>query len=221
MAAVVGTEAAAGAGSRPGVGVREDRKAATRQQIQRATLDLIEDQGLEAVTVGRIAERAGISERTFFRYFGSKEAAAVPGQADLTAALVGAELPPGPPGRILQELTSVSRARFAAEVEHYEFRRISRVLLQEPKLLQVVTRQELDLVEALSASLVERGLLSPLRALLVAEMVACTWRVAWQCFAREEAAGRPADPLDLFEAAVADLAEIAAGAGPAGRQPQS
>ena len=36
-------------------------------------MDLFEDQGFEATTVEQIAERAGVSRRTFFRYFPSKQ----------------------------------------------------------------------------------------------------------------------------------------------------
>ena len=198
------------------MGVREERKAATRSEIQRATLDLLEESGLEATTVARIAERAGISERTFFRYFDSKEAAAVPGQGELIDALVGRELDPSlSSARIFRELLDVCRGQFAREMEQQEFLRISRLLLSEPGLLRMVARQELDLVSVLSGSLTERGLLDPMRALLVAELITCTWRVAWQRFAHEEETGSR-DPAELFEQAVAGLDEITAPALPRG-----
>ena len=193
------------------MGKREDHKAATRRQIQLATLDLLETAGAEATTVAHIAERAGISERTFFRYYDSKEAAAVPGQGELLDALLSTELLPSlSPAEILHELIDACREQFAFEVEQVEFKRISLLLLHEPRLLQAVSRQEMHLVNVLSGALEERGLLPRMQAQIVAELIACTWRIAWQCFAREESAGRASNPADLFEQAVQNLAEITA-----------
>lgn len=192
------------------MGVRAERKAATRRDIQAAALDLIETAGLEATTVAQIAERAGVSERTFFRYYVSKEAAALPGQDELIEALVGRDLARNmSPAQIRDELMDVCRAQFAQELENYEFLQISRLVLREPKILQMVRRQELQLVTELSNSLMERKLLDRMQSLLVAEVIACTWRVAWQCFAHEQDAGADADPAELYERAVADLSEIA------------
>jgi len=65
-------------------------------------------------------------------------------------------------------------------------------------------------VNTLSGALEERGLLPRMQAQIVAELIACTWRVAWQCFAREESTGRTSNPADMFEQAVQNLAEITA-----------
>lgn len=193
------------------MGKREDHKAATRRDIQLATLDLLETAGIDATTVARIAERAGISERTFFRYYDSKEAAAVPGQSELLNALLARRLAPGlSPAETLRELIDACREQFAYEVEQVEFKRISRLLLREPRLLQAVTREEMHLVRVLGDSLQERGQLGQMPAQIVAELIACTWRMAWQGFAREESAGRASDPAELFELAVQSLAEATA-----------
>lgn len=45
----------------------------TRHALERATVELALEAGLEQVTVEQIAERADVSPRTFFNYFGSKE----------------------------------------------------------------------------------------------------------------------------------------------------
>jgi len=54
-------------------GLRERKKAKTRAAIQAAALYLFERQGYDATTVDQIAERAEISQSTFFRYFPTKE----------------------------------------------------------------------------------------------------------------------------------------------------
>jgi len=57
---------------------REQKKAEVREALVQAADALFVEQGFEGTTVDQIAERAGVSRRTFFRYFPSKEAIAFP-----------------------------------------------------------------------------------------------------------------------------------------------
>lgn len=62
------------------VGLRERKKAATRQAVHEAALRLTVEHGIEHATVEAIADAAGISRRTFSNYFAGKEAALLYGE---------------------------------------------------------------------------------------------------------------------------------------------
>jgi AcrR family transcriptional regulator len=53
--------------------LRERNRSRTKRDIEAAALMLFEEQGYSATTVEQIVRRAGVSQATFFRYFGSKE----------------------------------------------------------------------------------------------------------------------------------------------------
>lgn len=57
------------------VGLRERARRAVRGEIVEAAMELFLTQGFEATTVEQIAQAAGISRRSYFRYFASKDEA--------------------------------------------------------------------------------------------------------------------------------------------------
>lgn len=59
---------------RPAPGKREAQRLQTKERLQQSALDLFRKDGFGPTTVTQIAEAAGVTERTFFRYFPSKEA---------------------------------------------------------------------------------------------------------------------------------------------------
>lgn len=69
------------------LGLRERKKQETRRSLVLAALRLVEAHGLDDVTVDAIAEAAGVSPRTFFNHFGSKEDAILGVRADEMSAL--------------------------------------------------------------------------------------------------------------------------------------
>lgn len=63
--------------------LRERRRRQTEREIGDAALELFESRGVEHTTVDDIARAAGVSPRTFFRYFPTKERAALVPHVDL------------------------------------------------------------------------------------------------------------------------------------------
>lgn len=59
---------------RAGPGKRETQRVATRARLQQAALERFHEHGFDQTSVAQVAADAGVTERTFFRYFPSKEA---------------------------------------------------------------------------------------------------------------------------------------------------
>src|SRR6187551_2387750 len=109
-----------------------------RGRLEKAAMELFQERGYARTTVGDIAERAGLTERTFFRYFTDKREVLFSGSKDLEKAIV--DLVAGAPeeaapfevvasafeaaGARLQGLRDFAhvRARFAILAEHAEVR---------------------------------------------------------------------------------------------------
>lgn len=77
-------------------GLRERKKERTRKLLREGAAELFAERGFAGTTVADIAACANVSERTFFRYFDSKEALLLPDSVDLFA-YVEAELARRPP----------------------------------------------------------------------------------------------------------------------------
>lgn len=58
-------------------GARRRNRAETTAAIESAAVALVNERGYDAVTVDMICERAGISQRTFFNHFKTKDAAVI------------------------------------------------------------------------------------------------------------------------------------------------
>jgi AcrR family transcriptional regulator len=55
------------------VGLREEKKQRMRRELAETALELFRERGYDETRVRDICERVGISDATFFNYFGSKE----------------------------------------------------------------------------------------------------------------------------------------------------
>src|ERR1700677_3570337 len=73
----------------------------SRGRLQEAALALYSERGFDQTTAAQIAERAGLTERTFFRHFADKRGVLFGGSAVLkertAAGVAGAPAPVGPP----------------------------------------------------------------------------------------------------------------------------
>jgi len=88
-----------------------------RGRLQAAAMELFRDRGFEATTVADIAERAGLTERTFFRHFADKREVLFGGAKALQEFLV-ARVEQAPAG--LPPLEVVTEALAAAAVGIFE-----------------------------------------------------------------------------------------------------
>src|SRR5271163_4662482 len=61
-----------------------------RGRLERAAMELYRERGFEQATVAEIAERAGLTERTFFRYFADKREVLFWRSDDLKAGMADA-----------------------------------------------------------------------------------------------------------------------------------
>ena len=135
-------------------GLRERKKRETRRALNLAALDLVEEKGFAAVTTEEIAARAGVSARTFFNYFPSKEAAVIGTTAEELEAYAASleedtegESPLGSLRRILAGMlapTSIDRELRAKR---------RRILLGEPSLAPALVGNNIRIENALTAAL--------------------------------------------------------------------
>ena len=92
----------------PAGGLREAKKAETRRQLSSAARALARARGLDGVTVELVCAEVGVSVRTFFNYFESKESAVLGDAPPLgTPAARAAFLDGGPSGDLLADLVAL------------------------------------------------------------------------------------------------------------------
>ncbi|MGH9055018.1 MAG: TetR/AcrR family transcriptional regulator [Acidimicrobiales bacterium] len=136
---------------------RERKKQATRQAIHEAALTLAERDGLAAVTVEAITDRADVSPRTFWSYFSSKEDAVLdrdPGRPEaLRQALLARPASEG----AFTALRRVLEADAAERAEDHErlMRRMD-LARREPRLMSALVITFGQIEQALVSAVAER-----------------------------------------------------------------
>jgi AcrR family transcriptional regulator len=101
--------------------LRGRRRRQTERDIRLATLRLAREHGFENVTVEMISEAAGVSPRTFFNYFPSKELAAVPPPPAISDDALARFVAAGPaePREVLRQLAALALEDLAAREEDF------------------------------------------------------------------------------------------------------
>ena len=204
MPPVESKQQAPSASPSPKQGLRELKKARTRQEIQRQALLLFQRQGYAATTVEQIAAAAEVSPSTFFRYFATKEDVVVYDDYDpkFVAALLRQpkELAPLAAMRaaIREVFSDVSEEQRGLEYER------GRLINTEPVLRAHSFNTTLSSLELLAGAVAERVGRDP-RDLEVRNFIGAiigTMFTTWQVISEGE---QPQDYVAIMDAALAHL----------------
>jgi len=183
-------------------------------RLQIAAMELYGEHGYEATTVAEIAERAGLTERTFFRYFEDKREVLFSGGAGLQEYLV-AHVDAAPPSA--SPLEAIVDALCSASDDIFEDRRDGARLrqaviaanseLQERELIKLAA-----LASALADALRRRGVGDP-AASIAAEAGVAIFRIAFDDWVRDTVdptlAGRIRDSVDELRRVTGERGPVA------------
>ena len=156
-----------------------------RGRLEQAALDLYQERGFEQTMVTEIAERAGLTERTFFRYFADKREVLFGGQ-DLLRTIYVSTIEAAPASAT--PLDAVAAALEAAtpvfRERHELVRQRQAVIAANPGLQERELLKGAFLTSAMSDALRKRGV-SDLEAILAAEVGAITFKIAFDRWVSE------------------------------------
>ncbi|GAA3117109.1 MULTISPECIES: TetR/AcrR family transcriptional regulator [Nonomuraea] len=157
----------------PTPGLRERKKAETRQAVHEAALRLVVEHGLDAVTVESIADAANISRRTFSNYFAGKEDALLYGEEQRMGALVE-RVRAQPPGMPAWQALRVSIEELQEELgePEREWALRTRLARRHPSLMARQLANHAGLESDLAAAVAGRPGDVPGRVLAAAFLVA-------------------------------------------------
>jgi AcrR family transcriptional regulator len=148
-------------------------------RLMGAAIELFDEQGYEATTVAEIAERAGLTKRTFFRYFADKREVLFSGSQELQRVWLegvgAAAADANPLTAVVAGLDPVADMF----TERHPFARIrTRIIEANPELLERELIKLQNLATAVKAALVERGV-SATAAMLAAQAGVTVFQVAF------------------------------------------
>ncbi|MEI9995443.1 MAG: TetR family transcriptional regulator [Rhizomicrobium sp.] len=176
-------------------GLRARKQAETRARLTEMALRLFVAKGFDAVTLDEIAEAAGISRRTFFHYFESKEDLAFAWLDASTDAMVAAVAMQPKGLSLLDMATNAILSCLGTPLPRAEAFALARLVNETPALRGRSQMKYERLERALADALTERKGLrqGDLKARLAAMTAAGTLRVASQRWyesgGKEEMAG--------------------------------
>jgi AcrR family transcriptional regulator len=150
-----------------------------RGRLLKAAFELMTERGYEGTTVAEIAERAGLTERTFFRHFSDKREVLFAGSEELESRFLRG-LEDAPASASAMDAVARSVEAGSAMIEHREFsRRRQALILANPELMERERIKLARLAAAVADTLRERGV-EPVAASLAAEMGVTVFRVAFE-----------------------------------------
>jgi len=138
-------------------GLREAKKARTREALHRAALELALELGPEHVTVDAIAARADVSTRTFFNYFPSRESAmsvSDPEIAERLARMLRDRPAEEPVDVAVRAVFTARLQELAEDTEVWKLRK--RLAREHPQLAMTSVEVHQSLVRALVQAALER-----------------------------------------------------------------
>lgn len=149
--------------------------------MQRAAMDLFTEQGFDVTTVAGIAERAGVTERTFFRHFADKREVLFSGSEQLEAVFVDAITDARPDSSLSDVLAAALDAggKWLQDGRGQEYAHTRNQIiaanqqLQERELLKLAR-----LSQAIAAALAARGV-ADLPARLAGDLVVSVFSAAY------------------------------------------
>jgi AcrR family transcriptional regulator len=176
-------------------------------RLRRAALELFDADGFEQTTVAEIAARAGVTERTFFRYFADKREVLFGGSAHFEKAVTDA-VAAAPPAASPLDAATAGLDAAAAVLPDREY------ALQRHTIIQANTElreRELIKMASLAASIAqalrERGV-DDATATLTAETAIAVFRVAYDRWLGPQGGG---DLTALIGESLGRLRVLAAG----------
>ncbi|HTF10940.1 MAG TPA: TetR family transcriptional regulator [Asanoa sp.] len=154
-------------------------------RLRQAAMQLYVERGFEQTTVAEIADRAGLTARTFFRHFADKREVLFAGSADLQAHLVDALEAASKSASPMQAVAAALDAAAATLGQHREHSRQRQSIINSNADLR---ERELIKMASLSAALADglrrRGVPEP-DASLAAEAGIVVLRVAFERWVSE------------------------------------
>lgn len=178
-----------------------------RGRLEAAALELFGERGFEQTAVADIAERAGLTERTFFRHFADKREVLFWGEHLLSETLVGAIGDAPESASALEMVRAGLVAVTAIFVERQEHaRRRQAVIDANPGLQERELAKLAALATATAEALRARGVVEP-AASLAAQAGIAVFKVA---FGQWISASDGVDLADLIDAAFVELKAVTA-----------
>ncbi|HSY24569.1 MAG TPA: TetR family transcriptional regulator [Polyangiaceae bacterium] len=151
-----------------------------RGRLAEAAMELFRERGFDGTTVADIAERAGLTERTFFRYFTDKREVLFWGAHQLEELMVGGVAAAPDAAAPIEVVMAALEATSPMFEERREFARARQALIMvHPELKERELNKLAALASAVGEALRKRG--SPATAsTLAAEMGVSIFKMAFE-----------------------------------------